>query len=71
MKRNARDNPHDYRKYKTMLDDKEIQYCFNADTDQGWAEVYKTDISGFVMIDVNFNPLFERLYGKVELIEIK
>lgn len=53
-------------KVAVFLDDLMLDHCVAADTDEGWADVWKLDSRGKPRV-VNNEFMIERRYGRVEL----
>lgn len=53
---------------QVLVDGVKIKRCFEASEDEGWADVWKADSTGKVLLnDAGDAPQRERLHGQVEI----
>jgi hypothetical protein len=55
----------DARLIKPYLNGKRLYNCITADDEEGWCDVYVTDVNGSKIVDGDELKI-ERLFGKVE-----
>ena len=76
MRMSVKKNDSGYHKraynFKVLLDGHDLQDCFTADEDMGYALIHKRDENGqMVLNEYKDEVVTEKVFGKVEIVGVK